>query len=760
MANKPVKMRLEGDSVLEPFYVTWKDKDGNGQALAFSEMLKGIEEYAPRAHKSSNSSIFKNVYSPSMSIRDEFGRMDYDYYRQGERVPTEPKAKIQACDDAYHESGNGIVRNIVDLMGDFVVQGIDVVHPVKKVDRFFKKWFHETVSGLERSERFANMIPRLGNVIIKVTTGKITLKQSREYYKTASSPDIVISPKEYEPEKREIPIGYTFLHPCTLDVASPELSTFVDPTNPTFTMTVPSEVVRAIKFPKDGIEESLITKMPTDMVNRIRNGDNKLILPPEKVRSFYYKKDDWSTWASPMIYSILSDLNSLKKMKLADLSALDGVISQIRIWKLGNLEAKMFPSAAAIQKLADMLVNGVSGGVIDIIWGPDLEYKDVTTSLHNFLGESKYVPWLNAIYTGLGIPPLFSGATNQGSFTNNFLAIKTLIERLQYIRNMLVRFWKKELKLVQQAMGFKKPARIKFTRMTLNDESAILGLLKDLADRNILSDEFVQEMVGAIPEIEQFRLKQENKQRGKGSRSLKAGPFHNPNVKEEIVKNFVALGEITPGQAGINLKEKLPGEKTPNENRTAQAVKLAKSKPDKESTGIVPSKKPPGDKGRPQASKDKKKRKDKIVKPRRTVNSFIQTMAWAEHAQSQIAGILEPVFLEQLNKKNLRQLNEVEFNTYEETKFNVLCKLKPFVNVDETSIGTAINDEKPLDELIKTMFIKVLESYEQKNQKAPTVATKRSLQSSIYAAFFSDKVGDENTSDSNDGLSSLPRVTE
>ena len=63
-------------------------------------------------------------------------------------------------------------------------------------------------------------------------------------------------------------------------------------------------------------------------------------------RRRYYKKDDWMLWSNPMIYAILDDIMMLEKMKLADIAALDGAISNIRLWKLGSLEEKILPTKA------------------------------------------------------------------------------------------------------------------------------------------------------------------------------------------------------------------------------------------------------------------------------------------------------------------------------------------------------------------------------------------------------------------------------
>ena len=121
-------------------------------------------------------------------------------------------------------------------------------------------------------------------------------------------------------------------------------------------------------------------------------------------------------------------------MKLADLAALDGAISQIRIWRLGDLDKGILPTDAAIQKLADILLSNPGGGAFDLIWGPELTFEEVTTSVHNFLGGTKYEPILDSIFSGLGVPPTLTGSSRVGGASNNFISLQTLVQRLEYGR--------------------------------------------------------------------------------------------------------------------------------------------------------------------------------------------------------------------------------------------------------------------------------------------------------------------------------------
>ena len=54
-------------------------------------------------------------------------------------MPTEKKKAISMCMQAYDKVG--IIRNIIDLMGDFACQGIRLVHQNPRIEKFYNDWF-------------------------------------------------------------------------------------------------------------------------------------------------------------------------------------------------------------------------------------------------------------------------------------------------------------------------------------------------------------------------------------------------------------------------------------------------------------------------------------------------------------------------------------------------------------------------------------------------------------------------------------------
>jgi len=617
--------------------LTWGDGDDQGKANAMSQFSKNVESYSGLSKSQGNHYRHFIDIEPNRSVRPGFQHSDYYSFRPEEAVPTQQRRIIKMCMDAYDKVG--IIRNIIDLMGDFGSQGIQIVHRDKSVEKFYQQWFR-SVNGKERSERFLNNLYRTGNVIIYRSYAQITPKL-KDYMKALSS-DIKVELPSASPN--EIPWRYNFFNPLTVKNKEGNLSLFMGLQN--YTITTNSFFD---KFKAGDIPNHVLDTLPPAIKQSLIRGEKDIPLDPERLSMFYYKKDDWRQWANPMIYAILDDIIMLEKMRLADLSALDGAISNIRLWTLGNLEHKILPNKAAINKLRDILASNVGGGTMELVWGPELSFQESHSEVYKFLGSEKYTSVLNSIYAGLGVPPTLTGmATNGGGFTNNFISLKTLVERLQYGRDQLIRFWEKELELVRQAMGFRYKAHIQFDQMTLSDEASEKNLLIQLADRDIISHETLLERFKEIPQIENIRIKREvNKREDSGP--PKASPYHNPNHQQDLEK--------MDKQGQINLKQEKEKQKYSQKQNT--------------NTDIKPV-------GRPNNSQDSVPRKQRTTKPKSTPG-VAEFLNWAEKTWEKSGSIINKAFLGSIGKKNLRQLTKSEANTLE------LLKLEVFLNLDPLS---------------------------------------------------------------------------
>ncbi len=670
-------------------YVTWGDADLNDKREALKEASRSLDEYAGIERTVANNGRyrldFSNLDGPT-SGRPGLTRSDYDYFRPEEAIPKHIKLIFHQSDVIYNRVG--LVKNVIDLMGDFASQGVRLVHPNKRIEKFYRNWFQK-VRGEERSERFLNNLYRIGNVVINRQTAKISVKMADQMYKTVASPDLIINYEESPVEKREIPWKYTFIDPACVDIIGGSLSSFVG--NKIYAITIPPTLRKAINAPKNDAERAIIDQLPSQIVEAAKT-KKPYILDPNKTLVFHYKKDDWKAWAYPIVYSIMDDINIIEKLKLADLAALDGAISNIRIFKLGSLEHKIAPTPAAASKLSNILQNNVGGGTMDLVWGPDLELIESKTNVHQFLGEAKYAPHLNSIYAGLGIPPTLTGTFGAAGTTNNFISLKTLTQRLQYGRRVLLAFWNNEIALVQKAMGFRQPAKVEFDRMDLSNEDAEKALLVQLSDRNIVSDELIQRAFGFDPDMEKNRLNRENRERENERMIPKAGPWHDPQFDNSLKKIALQTGLAAPSQVGLTLDKKKSGEKTGME------MKMSMPKPLPGGGSPIGDKLPgqPGE-GRPRNSRDQQQRKTREFKPQ----TGASLQLWAIEAQEKISELLNPHLLDFYNKKNMRSLSSSEYDEAESTKSKIFLSLEPLVTVNEELVLSKLNTIDSIDNKIK-----------------------------------------------------------
>ena len=602
--------------------------DPNGKAKALADFSESIDSYEG-VSKASHSS-YLDIES-NRSVRPGYGQNDYYAFRTEEQVPTKQKKIIKMCMDAYDKVG--IIRNVIDLMGDFGSQGINIVHEDRSVEKFFQQWFKKC-EGKERSERFLNNLYRTGHVICYKSYANITPEISK-YIKSMGSDIKVEVPKL---EKGIIPWRYNFFNPLTIDMKDGAVNIFLGRKN--FEIKANSFMDN---FKNGDIPAKILDTLPSDVKNKIKRGEKQIPLDPERLSIAYYKKDDWQQWAHPLTYAILDDIIMLEKMRLADMSALDGAISNIRLWTIGNLDHKILPNKTAINKLRNILASNVGGGTMELVWGPELSYTESNSQVYKFLGSEKYQSVLNSIYAGLGVPPTLTGmAGNGGGFTNNFISLKTLVERLQYGRDQLTKFWEKELNSVRKAMGFRKPAHVVFDQMSLSDESSEKNLLIQLADRDIISHETILERFKEIPSVEKMRLKREGKERDKEIFPDKVGPFHKPETEE-------------PPQD---------------------------SKKDSSPEG-----------GRPPFKKDEEPRKKRVDTPK-SKPGLADVIVWASESFEQISNTVNKAFLAINKKNNMRQLTKAQVLELETMKLHVFTNLSMLQPVDAQLITKVVASNK------------------------------------------------------------------
>jgi len=710
--NKYPKSTNDARTAMAPeAYVSWDSDNAGERSRAMITYGQALEE----SLHSASANIQRDFRGLTNNIDGRPGLCghDFDWFRPGQSAPVKPKDIIAFARYAYRRIG--LIHNAIDLMGDFSAQGIRLVHPNKRIERFYSDWFQH-VQGHRVSERLGHLLFREGNVPIRHYTAKINKKKRLDMQKTVGASDVRFDIDDPIFVKNEIPWRYSFIDPLLVEPIGGSLGNLSN--KKLLALKVPLALkndICKLQQSQDPAARDVLGKISPDILKAVETNSD-IVLPPDKTNIFYYKKDDWQVWADPMTYSAFEPLNLYQRLQLTDKAALDGAMNKIRVWKIGSLEHKLAPTPTASSTLADMLGANVGGGTIDIVWGPDIELIETSSDIQSYLGEEKYRPTLMAIYASLGIPPTLTGTFDANGTTNNFIALKTLVERLNYVRNIIVEFWNEQIRIVQKAMGFRKPASVEFDIMYLEDPASMMTILLNMADRNIISDEFVQRNIKANPDIENRRVQTEVKTR-ESKNMEKISPYHGVDKQQALKKIALQTGVSTPSEVGLELEKKKSGEKSLMQMKEFQ-MKISKTQ------NRPPSNKAPGLPGRPKNSNDTTKRKPKQFHPKIKAAAEL----WAKQTQEKISDILNPVILENFAKSSLRNLNAQEFDELEQIKFEVLCNLSMGQEVNSRTVAEAA--KKPL-KAIHAEFDEWLEDAK-KHMGKLTIEQVRDLRASYY----------------------------
>jgi len=703
----------------DPLFQTWGSDAEKGKVYNDNE-LDGYNGavYRSQAHYGYNGTRQQTYIDieTNRSVRPSFQRSDYDAFRPGESIPSRQKKIMGMCMNAYDKVG--IIRNVIDLMSDFASQGLVLVHPNKTIEKFYRKWFNQ-VNGTDRSERFLNYLYRCGNVVVQRRTAKLD-KNKEANLRRAAAADIII--KDAKVKRREIPWIYDFINPVAVDIMDHGMLAVG---KPEYYLNLSKYTYQSLLKSSES-NKSVFKTLPIDLQKRIKDKDRRIPLDTDKTFFYHYKKDDWLLWANPMIYAILDDINMLEKMKLADLAALDGAISSVRLWTLGDFDQKIVPTKAGLNKVRDILASNVGGGTMDLVWGPELSFTESQSQVYRFLGSEKYQPVLTSIYAGLGIPPTLTGASGaSGGYTNNYVSLKTLIERLEYGREVLAKFWRQEIEHVRKAMGFRFPAEIHFDSIVLSDEAAQKKLLMDLADRDIISQETLLERFREIPTIERVRVRREERERmNDSSAPKKAGPYHNPQHREDVVKIGLTKDKVDTEEYFDRLG-------IPHAEMEEPVVETKNDPVEEEVQKEEERNEPVNDEGRPRLSRDIGPRKQKRVLPRS--GEATSATLWAIKAQAKISDIMTPMACSHFKKKDARALSKAEVDQLEYLKLCILTGMKPFIEITPELVKEVVEAGTKPSKAFTQSVKESVSSFSHVNNRRPTTSELRHIYASVYA---------------------------
>ena len=469
------------------------------------------------------------------------------------------KTRIASCREAYENAG--IIGNAIDLMVDFGMEGFDIVHPDPIIQNFYRAWAIRV--GLESlSSQILKCYFRDGNVPILSFRGRIKAKEFEKLKKAVGAnlfTDDNLSAKV-------IPYAYHVLDVLCIEKWGSEL---LD--NVRFEYRISAEDLRPLKDPRAESNASYIEELRKaigDEDFKYLSDSGYLRFAPGRLSMLYYKKDDYRAWANPMFWRVMDDVKFKKLLRDMDVSVCESVINTLIVIALGNTVEGFPATPAMFEKLSNLMKTPTKSKTL--IWNDLIKIMAEYPPVERILGKEKYEQVDADIRAGLGIAEVvLNGQGN--NYANSFLSVKTLLERLEGGRNVLLTWLEAEVRNIAKAMGFKQPAWFKMHHMSLRDEEAEKRLLLELVDRGMVSYETCVDRFGENFQIELERMKREDNFRRKNERKypftlVKTGKF-GPQLINGPLPIFELLDAETIDQAQIRQGSKKDATPTTQESQ-------------------------------------------------------------------------------------------------------------------------------------------------------------------------------------------------
>jgi hypothetical protein len=409
-------------------------------------------------------------------------------------------------------------------------------------------------------------------------------------------------------------------------------------------------------------------------------------------------KADHEMWATPQILPAVKEVQFKRMLRQGEISAMESMKHMITLIKLGDTKEGFIPTEEQIERVAAALAGGSQSH--HLIWDDLIKGEVLQPNIGNIFDPKKYEQVDKDIYASLGVSEnVFTG---NASYSNSFLTVKLLLEKLETIRNQLGSWLRVELKKIADAMKFKRLPILQWGFMSLRDENAERKLYMDLYDRGVVSEQTLLQRFGTDFDIELERQKLSRKIK----KSLNVDEEgEEPNVQVMIPRGpFIKEQKKAPPIAGKNNEKEQP----------------------------QPAGRPPG------TGKPLEKQRETKPQGLASIARLQEVSESARAALNMVTSTLTDRVTKAQDVKDSRSLTKAQKNDLEE------LILMTFASID------LINSELNQDLVYKAMNTsvvtptaqKIVDLYKESSSQASTKEERFSLMVSAYAAIYTGFIGD------------------
>jgi len=503
------------------------------------------------------------------------------------------KAKISKAQDYFVK--DSLVRRLIELMAQFSSTPVQLKGP-QKYKAFFKQWMsaadvHGAIKRIFKQHYLSgnthivkSRLPFKGDIKenkklkldIKGFKQQGNLKNDYSKWKN----DLAKSIQEGEAvdtaarkihwTNKMLPYRYTVLNPLQIEKYG----------EPTFGLEqvfwTPNKKLRIMLEKKDTQDQfaMIINSLPIMLTQQIKEGESRVELYGDFYNSICRMKDDYESYAEPLMTPIFNHLFRKDQMREADLRVVKAVINKILLIRVGD---KDYPATAKqLQAISAIFKN--PSDILELIWNHAINISWIDTD-DEFLNKDKYKPVNEDIMEGFGITKILVGNTEELK-GDAWISLRGLVENISDAQEDVAKWLKDEFEEIGDIFKLDSVPEPTFTTVNLEDKVNLYKIYQSMVDRGIISNQVCCELIGEDWRRNFDHIKKESKLREKGVLPVMGSPGQMPASKKE------AAPEAQPGQPGeqkptITPSEikgaqgRPPGTPTPISNRTPPRKKNA-----------------------------------------------------------------------------------------------------------------------------------------------------------------------------------------
>jgi hypothetical protein len=448
--------------------VTFSIPNSEYQGLYNSLAEAGVNIDGYKLGKGSVLSRFDPVTRSSV-LGFEYTSNDYPYTEIFNTLPNNPHQKIKLAVELYFKEP--IVGAVVDMMVDFSSSGFTNECDDVEIKKIYDKWCQE-LNINDLLEKIFLEYYRSGNVTVYRNKNNAKVKKK---VKNKLTNDVDIT--EYE-----FPSSYTILNPMNVYING---SLFFS--NILVQLKVTNEMQYMYNSLTGDSPNNILPDMPTD-IWKDKTGDMFMTLDPSLTTRITRKKMDYERYASPFLERVFEPVMYKAKLRLMDMATIEGLVNQLVTVTVGD---KDFPATDEdLQAIAQLFQT--PSKAYTVFWNHTLQVKFHKPEGIDTLTADKYKEVNEDIMAGLGVSRSLLDGGGQGSgsnFSNSWVSILSLIERLENARNK-VKYWlESEYKRIAEENGFETYPSVRFNKMNLREDTYIRDVLLAMYDRGLIDEE-------------------------------------------------------------------------------------------------------------------------------------------------------------------------------------------------------------------------------------------------------------------------------